>query len=121
MGLYSSEVNQLILDMMNEDLLNEERYVRGFARGHFYQKNWGWKKIEMALKQQGAHHNILKLARAEIDQEDYMKTLRSLASKKWNSLKHEQYINRKAKTYRYLVGKGYETNLIKGVIAELSK
>ena len=41
LGLWKNEVDQVLMQMMDEDLLNEERYARSFARGYFRTKRWG--------------------------------------------------------------------------------
>lgn len=102
MGLYTREVDELLIKMMDEGLLNEERYAKSFARGHFYQKKWGWIKIEMGLRQHGIQANLMKAAKNEIDPEDYDAMVRKLAERKWNEFKKDQYITRKAKVYRFL-------------------
>ena len=39
MGLWKADVDQAIMQMMDENLLNEERYAKSYARGHFYHKD----------------------------------------------------------------------------------
>ena len=119
MGLYKSEVDRLLTQLIEEDLLNEERFARGFIRGHFYQKKWGWRKIESALQQQGIHRNLMNAARTEIDAEDYRKTALELAGKKWLQFKSDDNSMRKAKVYRFLTGKGYEAELVTELVRQI--
>jgi len=116
MGLYSKEVDQLLVQMMDENLLNEERYARSYARGRFRLKKWGWVKIEQGLRQQGIHQNLLKMAKSEIDEQEYMDMLQSMANKKWAEHSKDQYMIRKAKVYRFLIGRGFESSLINSVL-----
>ena len=111
-GLYKKEVDQLLSRLIEEEYLNEERFAKLFAGGHFRTKQWGRKKIEFALKEKQISVYCIKKGLAEIDDVDYEKTLLSLATKKWNSLKGEQYIKRQAKTRDYLLQKGYEAALV---------
>ena len=82
-------------------------------------KDWGRKKIFYALKEKQVSEYSIKKAMKEIDEEEYLKTLHSLAEKKYASLKREQYLIRKKKTMDYLLQKGYETELISAVIGRL--
>ena len=59
---------------------------------------------------------MIKTALKEIDEEVYRKTLNDLAEKKFESLKGEQYLVRKKKTMDYLLQKGYEPELVTGVV-----
>jgi regulatory protein len=49
---------------------------------------------------------------AEIDEESYLQTLHELLSKKNAMLKDKNQFTRKAKLAKYVLGKGYESNLV---------
>jgi regulatory protein len=57
----------------------------------------------------------------EIDEEAYHKTLQELAEKRYGSLKGEQYFVRRKKTMDYLLQKGYEPELVTGVLNSFGK
>jgi regulatory protein len=121
-GLRKAEVEQLISQMIEENYLNEERYAVAFAGGHFRMKQWGRTKIKYELKQKGVSEYSIKKALKEIDEDDYEKTFRSLADAKLKTLKSEQNIfTKKKKLQNYLVGKGYEFDLIGKVVNEIGK
>ena len=84
-------------------------------------KQWGRVKIKYELKQKGISTYCIALALKEIDDETYLGTLKTLALKKWDSLKGEQYLNRQSKTTGYLLQKGFEQNLITTAINEIRK
>lgn len=67
-----------------------------------------------------SEYNIKK-ALAQINNEDYQKVIETLARKKWESLKSEQYLVRKKKTIDYLVQKGFEYELVGAVINDFLK
>ncbi|MBA4196848.1 MAG: RecX family transcriptional regulator [Chitinophaga sp.] len=118
-GLYKTEVEQLLSNLIEEDYLNEERFAKQFAGGRFRLKHWGRVKIEYELKQKKVSVYNIKKAIKEIEEDEYLAVLKSLAEKKWNSLKAEQYLNRIAKTTHYLLQKGFEQGLISNAIKEL--
>ena len=41
---------EIILYLLKENYLNEERFTRSYIRGKFYIKSWGKNKIKMHLK-----------------------------------------------------------------------
>ena len=118
-GLRKMEVEEILSFLIEENYLNEERFAVQFAGGKFRIKQWGKKKIQYELQQKGISSFLIKLALQQIGDEAYLSTLNKLAQQKWISLKKEQYLVRQAKTYAFLLQKGYETALISKAIAQL--
>jgi regulatory protein len=117
MKLAKKDVETLICRLIEENLLNEERFAIQFAGGHFRQKKWGKQKIIFALRQKRLGDAIIKKALKEIDGSDYMASLQKLALAKWKILEGEHYLTRQAKTSAFLLQKGYEGPAIQQVIA----
>lgn len=118
-GLGSSDVEELLARLIEEGYLNEERFAVQFVGGKFRMKKWGRIKIQAELKMKRISPYNIKIAMKEIADEDYQLVLEKLVSEKWVSLKGEQYIVRQVKTLRYMVQKGYETNLVSTAIQKL--
>jgi regulatory protein len=105
--------DDIIDKLIDDDFLNETRFAEAFVRGKFNIKNWGRVKITAQLYQLHINKKDIDVALAVIDEEEYFKTLNHLAEKKKEQLKEEQDSNeRKAKIFRYLSSKGYESDLI---------
>lgn len=122
-GLYKQQVEELLSQLIEENYLNEERFAIQFAGGRFRMKQWGRIKIKYELKQKRVSEYCIKKALKAIDEEDYLKTLRTLAAKKWASVKGEgvNHYVKLSKTTDYLLQKGYEPELIKQAIADIQK
>jgi regulatory protein len=120
-GLYKTEVEQILSQLIEEGYLNEERYAAHFAGGKFRVNKWGKVKIQYYLKQKRVSSYSIKKALNEIDEQVYIETLQKLVIDKWNSLKEEQYINRLAKTTHYLLQKGFEPALISQSLTAIRK
>lgn len=120
-GLYKTEVEQILSQLIEEGYLNEERYAIHFSGGKFRVNKWGKVKIQYYLKQKKISSYSIKKALNEIDEQNYLETLQKLASDKWNSLKEGQYINRLAKTTHYLLQKGFESDLISQSLIAIRK
>jgi len=110
---------QIIMKLMQEGFLNEERFARSFVRGKFRIKKWGRNKIKRELKIREISAPIIKLAFTEIDEEIYLSTLGELAEKKLNLINEVNPIKRKKKLINYLLQKGYEPQLIYDVSNDL--
>ena len=50
MGVYSDWREEIIVQLIEENFLNEERFARSFARGKFRIKQWGRNRIRQELK-----------------------------------------------------------------------
>lgn len=122
MGCTTPEVDEHLIELIQADVLNEERYARALARGKFRMKHWGKRKIIQQLKFQQISEPCIKKALTEIDEEDYYQTAKSLGEKKLAEIKSEKnHFIRKQKTYRYLAQKGYESSLVNEIINEILK
>ncbi len=121
LGMTKDEVEEIISDLITDNFLNEARFAESFAGGHFRIKAWGKQKIKYALQQKRVSPVNIKKALQSIDEQDYEKTLLTLATKKWNSLKGERGMSRMAKTNSFLNQRGFESTLIQPILQALNK
>ncbi|MTI20611.1 RecX family transcriptional regulator, partial [Fulvivirga sp. RKSG066] len=89
LGLYSDEVEEVIVKLITDDFVNEERFARSYAGGKFRLKKWGRIKILEGLKQHQISNYCVKKAMAEIDDSDYMQTLCEIIDKKSSTVSEE--------------------------------
>jgi regulatory protein len=120
LGIKEAERNEIIATLITEGYLNEERFARSFAGGKFRMKRWGRKKIIQALRRHQISPYCIARGLEEIPDTDYRDTLLKLASDKYGLLKKHSYLTRKQHTFRYLLAKGYEAELIHEVLDELA-
>lgn len=119
LGVRRAEHDEIASTLIEENYLNEERFAKAFSGGKFRMKDWGRKKIYYALKEKQVSEYNIKKGMKEIEDEDYQKKVQTLAEKKYELLKNEQYLVRKKKTMDYLLQKGFELDLITKVINEI--
>lgn len=103
---------EIILYLLRENYLNEERFTRSYIRGKFYIKHWGKTKIRMHLKQKGITEKLINRCYDEIHDDDYRKTVQKLYENyesKQTGLKDYQ---KKSKTVKYLISRGFEYDVI---------
>jgi regulatory protein len=103
---------EILLYLMKENYLNEERFTRSYIRGKFYIKHWGKTKIKMHLKQKGITEKLITKSFDEIDEEDYVKTIQRLYENYESKLKGLQAYQKKSKTIKYLLSRGFEYEVI---------
>ncbi|MFM1898055.1 MAG: hypothetical protein RL577_295 [Bacteroidota bacterium] len=111
LGLNEQEAGEMLIELMQEGFVNEARYASSFVRGKFKLKGWGRKKIELSLKREGLSPRQIQTAMSEIQEPQYEQTLVKLAEKKLATLSGTDF-ERRMKTKRYLLGRGYESEAI---------
>ncbi len=120
LGVWKKDQDEIIATLIEEKYLDEERFAIAFAGGRFRLKQWGRVKIKYELKQRQVSEYSIKKALKLIDEADYLKVLQKLATEKYAVLKDEQYLLRKKKTMDYLLGKGFEMELVRGMIEKVN-
>ena len=119
-GMHTNEVDELLSELITGNYLNEERFAIQFAGGKFRIKQWGRIKIKYALKQKQVSEYSIKKALKAIEENEYNKTLAKLFDQKLKTLKAEKNIFiKKRKLQDHLLQKGFETDLIRKLIAAL--
>lgn len=110
--VYGEDLETVMSMLIQEDFLNDERFARTYARSKFNLKKWGRKKIWQELKGKGVTDYCLNRAMEEIDQEEYLSTLREEILKKARSMREEDKLVRLRKVCAALINKGYEQELV---------
>ncbi len=112
MRMIPAACEQIIVQLMHENFLNEERFARSFVRGKFRIKKWGRIKITQELKLREISSPLIKIALKEIEEQEYYNTLTALAKKKYELLKEKDPYKKRGKLTAYLLQKGYESSHI---------
>jgi regulatory protein len=112
-GLYGEKAEEIIAQLIIEGFLNEERFAKAFAGGKFRIKKWGRRKIIQELKKKHISEPCIRRGISAIDEEDYLATLRTLLNKKTREIRETDPLKRKAGIVNFLIGKGYEPELIR--------
>jgi len=104
--------DNVLVELIKDDFLNEERFAFSFIRGKFRIKQWGKIKLKNELRQRNITSALINNALDQINNEDYNKTFDELALKKFNYLNQDTSINSKKKFINYLQYRGWENDLI---------
>jgi regulatory protein len=120
MDMIPAAKEKIIIELMQENFLNEERFSRSFVRGKFRIKKWGRIKITQELKKRGISTPIIKLGLTEIKETEYRTTLYELAEKKLEKLNEPNIYKKKGKLSDHLLRKGFESSLVFECVNELT-
>lgn len=120
LGMKQNETDTIVVHLLQNNFLNEERFARSFARGKHRIKAWGKTRIVNELKQRHISAPNIKCALSEIAEDEYLETLDKIAEKHWNSITERNPQKKKKKFCDYLLRKGWESNLVYQKLQELS-
>jgi len=115
-GLWPDAVENIIVKLIGDNFLNEERFAKAYVRGKFKQKGWGRIKIKQGLKIKKIPESLLKKALLIIDGDEYLETLTKVLSKKAAMLTEKTPYKRRYKLHQYALSRGFETDLIIDVL-----
>jgi regulatory protein len=102
----------ILIELINENFINEERFAMAFASGKFRIKHWGRIKIKMGLRQHKVSDYCIKKALQNIDDMEYEKTLIKVIEKKLNLTKGGDSKKKFYTVSNHVISKGFESDLV---------
>ena len=114
-------IDTVIVYLIEQNFLNEERFACSFARGKHRIKHWGKIRIVNELKFRKISQYNINTALKEITPEEYTATFHSLAEKQWGAIKERSLLKKKKKFCDFLLRKGFESHLIYDKVYELAQ
>jgi regulatory protein len=105
-------IDVIIVHLLDQNFLNEERFAKTFVRGKFKIKAWGRRRLTYELKKKDISKVNINQALAEIDITEYNEVFNVLAEKRANSLTETNKYKKKQKLIDYLLYRGWETHLV---------
>ncbi len=113
------EIDQIMVHLIAENFINEERFACSFARGKHRIKHWGKIRIVNELKFRNISQTLINTALKEISSEEYLETFQALAERHWKTIKEANSLKKRKKFCDYLLRRGFESNLIYDKVKEL--
>lgn len=120
-SLSTFEKEELMVHLIDNNFLNEERFAQSFTRGKHNYKNWGKVRIVNELKARNISSTIIRIALKEINESLYLETFDELADKQWESIPESNFLKKRKKFCDYFLRKGWENELIYAKVRELEK
>ncbi len=111
-GVWGDDAQEILLQLIEQNYVNEERFAIAFAGGKFRIKHWGKTKIKLELKQKKVSDYCINKALQAIEEEDYLKMLEQVIDKKWHETKDANLLAKRAKVAKYAMSRGFESDLI---------
>ena len=119
MKMDADEIDVILVKLIRDNFLNEERFACSFARGKHRMKQWGKIRIVNELKFKKINQRLITTALKEITAEEYLATFHTLAERNWDSIRESNALKKRKKFCDYLLRKGFESNLVYEKVKEL--
>jgi regulatory protein len=113
------EIDTIMVHLITDNFLNEERFACSFARGRHRIKHWGKIRIVNELKSKKITQTLITIALKEISPEEYAATFHTLAERHWESIQETNRLKKRKKFCDYLLRRGFESNLVYDKLKEL--
>ena len=97
---------------MKLGFVDEERFAMAFSRDKFRQNKWGKVRIRIELERRGLESSTIEGGLGSIPENEYLETIQRLVDKKKSTLRDTNKFILHQKVVRYLVGKGFEADLV---------
>lgn len=121
MAVGSVVIDEIVVHLIENNYLNEERFACSFARGKHRIKHWGKIRIVNELKFRKITQYNINTALKEITAEEYAETFENLAQRHWESIRETNTLKKRKKFCDFLLRKGFESNLIYDKVKELEQ
>lgn len=104
--------DEVIVEMIQQKFIDEERFAVTFATGKVNIKKWGRIKIKNELKSRKISEYSVRKAIESIDEEKYSLNLQHLIQLKASIIAAKNDFEKRMKLIQYLLGRGYELEYI---------
>lgn len=119
MYMIPEAIDHIVVKLMQDNFLNEERYAKAFVSGKFRIKKWGKQRLTRELKQKDIGKTLITMALQTITDEDYIEAFDALAEKKAETIRETNVLKKRKKLADYLLYRGWESHLVYDKVNEL--
>lgn len=114
-----NEKDAIIVHLIENNYLNEERFALVFTISKFHQKKWGKIRLTNELKARKISSFLIAKAIKEIPSEEYYDTFMKLSEHQWEVFIEKDKIKKRKRFCDYLLRKGWESDLVYAKVKEL--
>ncbi|MCT4629195.1 regulatory protein RecX [Winogradskyella sp.] len=112
MKMIPEAIDKIMVYLIQNNFLNEERFAKAFVRGKFRIKHWGKNRLVRELKFRDISKYAINIALKEIDDSEYYLTLDELVKKRISQVNENNKFKKKKKVADYLLYRGWESGLV---------
>ncbi len=112
--------DRIVLFLRKENFLDEERFCRSFIKDKIRFNKWGKNKIVFELRKKQVSEKQIQKCFEGLDEEyDFEAPLIKLLSSKITTVKAKNDYEKRAKLYRFAMGRGFAPEAIQKCLSQL--
>jgi regulatory protein len=115
-GVNETRMPKIVESLTEDKFLDDHRYALSFVSSKFRLKHWGRNKIAYEMRLKKLPSELISAALESLDEKEYASTLQNLITKKSKEVKDSDAFRKKQKIARFLVSKGFESELVFGMM-----
>ena len=112
-GMTDEAQARVMQRLVNERYVDDERYARAFVRDKIQYNKWGRRKVEQALWMKRIDDDIRERVLGEVDDDEYISTLRPLLKQRRRSIKAQNDYELNQKLVRFALSRGFTFDIIR--------
>ena len=113
-------INQVLQQLMDHGFINDQFYAESYVRENFALQKKGPKAVVFELKKKGVNDSIIQKALAEFDEATQLNQAIEIAQKYVDRQGNAPVKTVKQKVYGFLMQRGYDLDIVRSVISELT-
>lgn len=111
-GAMADEAREVVDRLVSEGFIDDARYARAFVADKFRFERWGRVKISYMLHLKGLPDDVVDEALHQIDDTQYVETLKDLLEAKLRTLRAAPPFALRQKVARTAISRGFEPDLV---------
>lgn len=119
MGVSEDVQDNVLQWLIDHHFIDDARYCELFVEDKVNNCSWGRRKIEQSLYQKRISSDIFTPILDAVPSDSYQDSLLPLLQRKYQSLRHESSYNRRNKTIKYAMSRGYSYDVISDLMDEI--
>ena len=112
LGLENEVAEELIEKLLEENYINDERFVKAYVNDKFRINKWGKVKMRYYLKTKGLSDEIIQNGLNEIDDKKYKDVLLKTMKEKAKKVKKKNKYEKMGQIIRFAQTRGFEPEMI---------
>lgn len=120
-SLSQPDKDSIVVYLIENNYLNEERFVNVFTMSKLNQKKWGKIRIKNELKLRKISDYLISKALKSISNHEYETIFETLSEKIWKSITEPNLLKKRKKFCETLLRKGWESETIYQKLKQLEQ
>ena len=112
-GMDEASQAEVMARLVDETYVDDERFARAFVYDKIRYSKWGRRKVEQALWMKRIDESISKPILDEVDNEEYLQTLRPMLKQKRCATKARNEYELNMKLIKFALGRGFTMEVIR--------